>query len=122
MPYLDTSKMTGLQKVLTILFILTIVLSCVSLVWIQIEKPGKVTKRCELINQFMQDHNFTFNNTTANLSLFRPACPSTTNPPMSPGLEATINLSYIVGAIFIVFGVYTYLSRKKEEPPEQPKI
>jgi len=116
MPFLN-QKTTTLQKLLIILFLVTIALSCISLVWMQIEKPGKVTKRCDKINQFMQAHNFTFSNTTADLSLFTPSCPTTVNPPMSPGLESTINLATVTGIGFLVVSTYAYLTRKKPEPP-----
>jgi len=121
MPYLDgIQKTTKLQKALIVLFIITITLSCLSLVWIQLEKPGKVTTRCERISQFMSSHNFTEGNNSLNLSKLTPSCPTTINPPMSPGLELCINLAAVSGIVFVILSAYTYITRKKkEEPPIQ---
>lgn len=117
MPSLKLKETTTVQKLLIILFIVTITLSCISLVWMQVEKPGKVTKRCELINQFAASHNFSEGEFKLNVSKLNPSCPTTTNPPMSPGLDMCINLAMVSGAAFVLLGIYTYLTRKKEGPP-----
>jgi disulfide bond formation protein DsbB len=118
-------KSTSLQKALVILFLLTIVMACISLVWLQFEKPGKVTRKCTMINQFADANKFTFDkNTSDTFKQLHPECNETANPPMSLGLEAAINLTVIIGVIFVLLSVYAYISRKKpvsqENPPEQP--
>jgi hypothetical protein len=115
----DTYK-TPIQKLIVLLFATTIILCCTALVWIQIEKPDKVTYRCEELGKFIDSHNFTVGEKTDLSSQLRPACPKTVNPPMSAGLVAVINLATVTGIVFVGLAGYAYIAGKKKEQGKEP--
>lgn len=119
MQYLEGS--TSIQKILIILFVATIVLSCVSLVGIMIEKPDKVSKHCEhtggLRNLNQTDYNFSDITDTGLITV--PNCTTTVNPPMSSGLVLLINLSTVCAGFFIAAAIIAYIMRKNKEPEEE---
>ena len=133
MPFLNINietETTPLQKLLVILFGITIFLSCLSLVWIQIEKPEKVSYSCSALQGLMNPANGTvslkeLDSGLSNIPKLEPTCKKTVNPPMSAGLVGVINLATVSGVLFVVVSGYAYVFRKKEpekkvEPEDQP--
>lgn len=119
---LNSNETTILQKILVILFVATIITACVSLVWIIIEKPDKVTKQCERAGGLysmkpvvLNFTNVTGSNNGLDMSSIQ-NCTTIINPPMSSGLSTMINISTISGGFFIGAAVYAYTFRKKDEP------
>jgi hypothetical protein len=118
MPYLKGT--TGIQKLLIVLFVATIALSCVSLVWMMVEKPDKVTTHCEHQGGFNMKPvvlNLSNISNSNDLSLI-PNCVTTYNPPMSTGLALMINISTVCAGFFIAVAAIAYTTRKKDEPDE----
>jgi hypothetical protein len=103
------------QKLIILLFVATILMSCITLVWIMVEKPDKKTTTCEptgratsMVEQKLsQDDKAEFARLVRN-------CTSQTNPPMSSGLSLISTLTTISGGLFLASAsIYAYTSRKK---------
>ena len=108
---------TTLQKVIIALFAVTIIGSCASLVWISLEKPGKVTKHCENNNKLVWNtEERQFSNNTMSLEQFGRDCTTTVNPPMSGGLSALIDFTTFIGFLFLSTSLYACWVRWTKRP------
>lgn len=116
---------TTLQKVMIYLFITTILFSCISLIWIIIEKPDKVNQVCGQKLTSRGGGNSIFGNESEFLQKIQRDCITTQNPPMSLGLAMTINLATFAGAAFVLSAICAYISSKKNKkdtsPPTPPQ-
>jgi hypothetical protein len=114
---MPSPKTTTLQKVIIVLFTVTIIGSCASLVWISLEKPGKVTKLCENDNKLMRNtEERVFGNNTMSLEQFGRDCTTTVNPPMSGGLAALIDFTTFIGFLFLSASLYACWDRWTKRP------
>jgi hypothetical protein len=120
MPYLKGA--TSIQKIIIILFILTIALSCISLVGMIIEKPDRVYTYCErpgLSSMKPVVLNLANISSENNGLTLVQNCTTTVNPPMSTGLALLINLSTTCAGFFLAGAIIAYITRNKEEPDEK---
>lgn len=117
---------TNVQNVLVVLFILTIALSCLSLVWYMVEKPNLKKTHCEQLGKstsYISDSYNLGNQSSMIMPKLQRNCTTEYNPPISAGLDIMINLSIICGILFFVAAICAYVFRKNltEEPVMEPK-
>lgn len=122
---MPSPETTIIQKVIIVLFIVTIVSSCISLLLFTIDKPSKQTIICELSGSGLK---YAMKPVSLNMSLteqinsqqFQRNCTTKINPPMSPLHTATTDIATGSVAIFFLASAYAYATRKKEKPIEPP--
>ena len=109
------TELTGLQKLIIMFFLLTILLVIGSLVLFFIETPFISKERCVDNLTAVNDYNFHGGLAKGKIR----DCTWTENRDLSPLHNAIINASAVCGGAFILLSAYAYVSRKKE-PISEP--
>ena len=108
----NMTEMNGLQKLIVTTFILTIILTCISLGMFFIDVPYKSTEKCTenktATNDFSITGHFSANGIVKD-------CVLTSPKEISPVHDAIINMSGICGGIFVILSAYAYYERKKNK-------
>ncbi len=120
-------EFTVIQKVLCGLFALTIISSVICLGFFFIEKPDKVTIKCEVrsgLKYTMQPVKLDVNHPEDINSMQRVEnCTTTTNPPISANHLLVTDIATISGALFISTAIVAYILRKRDplDPHDLPE-
>jgi len=120
---------TPLQKIIIVLFIVTIISSCFALILYLIEKPDKITTVCErsggISSYKIVPVNFTSPSSNGIADIqngqIRKNCTTTQNSTMSPIHKISIDIATYTAAVFFLVSAYAYATKKKEKPPEPPE-
>jgi len=117
---------THIQKALCFLFLLTIVFSVISLGYFYVEKPNRVTVKCEhkgTLEYMMKPVTLNINEPIAIQGTQRTRnCTSTINPPISPNHQLVTDAATVSGIAFVLVAVCAYIFRKRDplDPSDLP--
>jgi hypothetical protein len=114
-----------LQKALCIVFVVTIGLSILSLGYFFVEKPNRVTVKCEYKGNLEYKMNtITLDPNTPGIQGMQRTknCTTFTNPPISPNHQLVTDLATVSGISFLLLAIGAYIFRKRDplDPSDLP--
>jgi hypothetical protein len=108
---------TPIQKILCVLFILTLGSSVISLTLFIIDKPDKKVTLCENqlgLSHIMKPVTLDSKNPELSMSKYTKNCTTTVNPSMSPQHHWITDFATISVILFLAVAGAAYISKKKD--------